>query len=309
MTEVFRKDFSAANKSVVTIGSFDGVHLGHRKILSRLKDAANAVGGETVVITFDPHPRRVLFPDDEPVSLLNTLEEKLALFESEGLDKVWVIDFTPEFSRISYQEFIVRYLVEQVKAHTVVVGYDHRFGKNRTGGLEELQKHARDYGFRVEEIPAYSIDDANVSSTKIRRALTEGNVALAAKFLGYEYPLTAKVVEGKKLGRTLGFPTANLLCNPEKLLPAVGVYAVWCGYDDLSHLPAIMNIGYRPTVAGTGLTAEVHLIGHEAALYGKTLTVRFAARLRDEQKFDSLEALKKQLERDATAALSALSGG
>ncbi len=308
MTTVFRNDFSADDPSVVTIGSFDGVHLGHRKILDRLKDVARVVGGQTVVITFEPHPRRVLFPDDEPVRLLNTLEEKLQLFENQGIDKVWVIAFTPEFSRISYQEFIVRYLVERARAHTVVVGYDHRFGKNRTGGLDELRQYARDYRFRIEEIPAYTIDDANVSSTKIRRALADGDVVLAAKYLGYEYPLSGRVVEGQKLGRTLGFPTANLETDPVKLLPAVGVYAVWAEYADQRPIPAMMNIGRRPTLGGDKLVAEVHLIDHEADLYGQNLSLRFVARLRDEKKFDSLQALKSRLEQDRQAALSVLKG-
>ncbi|MCS7085568.1 MAG: bifunctional riboflavin kinase/FAD synthetase [Bacteroidia bacterium] len=305
--QVFRREFPPSQRPVVTIGSFDGVHLGHRKILRRLVDLAKAGEGESVVVTFEPHPRHVLFPEDEPLKLLNTLEEKLRLLQETGVDKVWVIEFTPEFSKISYHDFIVRYLVEQLGAYVVVVGYDHRFGKNRTGGLDELRQYARDYRFRVEEIPAFQIDESNVSSTKIRRALSEGDVVRAAKYLGYRYPISGRVLQGRKLGRTIGFPTANLDVSPVKLLPAVGVYAVWASVEGGAEHPAMMNIGFRPTVSDDASpSVEVHLIGVDEDLYNRTLTVRLVARLRDEIAFPSLEDLKNRLMQDRAETLKIL---
>jgi riboflavin kinase/FMN adenylyltransferase len=304
--QIFRDDFSPGSKTVVTIGSFDGVHRGHRTILDKLKSHAALIEGESVIITFEPHPRRVLYPDDDPVKLLTTLDEKLVLFEQLEIDKVWVIPFTPEFSKISYQDFIVRYLVEQAKVHTIVVGYEHRFGKNRTGGLDQLRQYAADWRFRVEEIPAFCIDEANVSSTKIRHAIGAGDVALAEKFLGYPHSLTGKVLEGKKLGRTLGFPTANLELDPVKLIPAVGVYAARVDGPGFDQLPAMVNIGFRPTVGGGNLAFEVHIIGFEGNLYGFSLKVNLAARLRDEIKFATLDDLKAQLQKDKQSALKVL---
>ncbi|MCA8831258.1 bifunctional riboflavin kinase/FAD synthetase [Hymenobacter pini] len=305
--------FPHLGNAVVTSGTFDGVHLGHQRILRRLQETARHSGGPAVVITFWPHPRLVLGPPPShaellELRLLNTLEERAARLAAFGVDYLLVVPFTKEFAAWSSEEFIHRILLETVGTRKLVIGYDHRFGRNREGSFDYLQANAARYGLEVEEIPREDVDAVGVSSTRIRRALEAGHVADAARSLGYAYPFTGTVVKGRQLGRTIGWPTANVACpEPLKLVPARGVYAVWATLASGAKWPAMLNIGVRPTVAG-GLdqTVEGHLLGFEGDLYDQSLTIEFVARLRDEQKFDGLDALKAQLAHDAEAARQAL---
>ncbi|MFD2786455.1 bifunctional riboflavin kinase/FAD synthetase [Hymenobacter rubripertinctus] len=305
--------FPHLGNAVVTSGTFDGVHVGHQQILARLREVARNSGGPAVVITYWPHPRLVLAPPPahpEPLDLhlLNTLEERAAKLAGFGVDYLLVIPFTREFAAWSSEDFIQRILLDTVGTGKLVIGYDHRFGRNREGGFDYLREHSGRYGMSVEEIPREDVDAVGVSSTRIRRALEAGDVATANRYLGYDYPFTGTVVKGRQLGRTIGWPTANLHC-PEalKLVPARGVYAVRATTAAGQTWPAMLNIGVRPTVAGNlAQTVEVHLVGFEGDLYDQSLTVEFVARLREEQKFDGLEALKAQLAFDAAAARAAL---
>lgn len=296
-------------RPVITTGTFDGVHVGHRKILERVRMAAQAMEGESVVVTFDPHPRLVLFPDDSALKLLNTLEEKARLLEVFGIDHLVVIPFTRDFSRTSSLSYIRDILVEKMGLHHLIIGYDHHFGRNREGSLTELMAYGPTYGFTVEEIPAQDVDEVRVSSTKIRTALDAGDVAMARSFLTYPYAFDGKVVHGKQVGRTLGFPTANLEpLDPLKLIPGNGVYAVEAQIQG-QRVRGMMNIGFRPTVTSqpnAHPNIEVHLFDWSETIYGETLTIRLISRIRAEQTFPSLEALKNQLEQDALKAQSLL---
>ncbi|MCX6311785.1 MAG: bifunctional riboflavin kinase/FAD synthetase [Bacteroidetes bacterium] len=287
-------EFIAANNPVVTTGTFDGVHLGHQQILSRLKETAKKCDGETVLLTFFPHPRMVLFPDYKPL-LLNSLEEKIQLLENAGIDHLIVHPFDREFSLLSSKEFISKILVEKLHTKKLVIGYDHHFGNNREGTFEHLKKFGPIYGFDVEEIPAKEVENTSVSSTRIREALMSGNVEVAASFLGYNYQLTGTVVKGRMIGRSIDFPTANVMVNDfYKLIPSDGVYAVWVKRGN-EKMKGMLNIGMRPTVNGKERTIEVNILDFNGDLYGESLTLEFAKRLRDEQKFDGIESLKKQL--------------
>jgi riboflavin kinase/FMN adenylyltransferase len=289
--------------SAVTIGTYDGVHLGHRAIISTLVSDAKARGLRSVVITFEPHPRIVLGKaNGTPIFLLSTLDEKLRVLESLGVDCVIVIHFTKEFSETPAETFVEDVLVGKIGLAEIVIGYDHMFGKNRGGSFETLVRLAEKHHFTVRQIPEQKVDEHHLSSTAIRRFLESGEIENANKLLGAPYQLSAVVIEGDRRGRTIGFPTANLLPPPTKLIPKIGVYAVEVEVDEKRYR-AMMNIGTRPTVqAKSALTLEVHLLDFNGDLYGKELTVRFLARLRDEQKFSSLDALKAQLERDKAAA-------
>jgi len=290
--------FPHLSHAVVTSGTFDGVHIGHQKILRRVIERARQCAGQSVVITYWPHPRLVLFPEDNTLKLLSTIDERIEQLRSFGIDYLLIIPFTKEFSRTSSRTFISDILVKALHTKVLVIGYDHRFGKNREGSFEHLKTHASKYGFEVEEIPRQDVDDVGVSSTKIRKALEQGDVETANTFLGRAYALTSGVVEGNKLGRTIGYPTANLaLPAPHKLIPANGVYAVWAKVEQ-NRYPGMMNIGLRPTVGGQQLTLEVHLLHFDADLYGKTVTVEFVKQLRHEQKFNGLDELKAQLAQD-----------
>jgi riboflavin kinase/FMN adenylyltransferase len=290
-------EFVSGKNPVVTTGTFDGVHLGHQLILARLKEVAKKCEGETVLLTFFPHPRMVLFPDYKPL-LLNTLEEKIALLEKSGVDHLIVHPFNREFSMLSSKEFILSVLVEKLHTKKLVIGHDHHFGKNREGSFAHLKEFGPIYGFEVEEIPAREVENTNVSSTKIREALQIGDVETAAAFLGYRYLLSGTVVKGRMVGRSIDFPTANINVNdPYKLIPADGVYAVRVKRVN-ENLKGMLNIGMRPTVDGKARTIEVNIFDFNADLYGETLTLEFVKRLRDEQKFDGIEALKKQLLQD-----------
>ena len=290
---------------MATTGTFDGVHLGHKKILGQLVQTAHKVGGESVLLTFSPHPRLVLQPDAE-LKLLTSLEEKIGLLEQTGLDHLIIHPFTKEFSRTPSLEFVREILVNKIGVKQLVIGYDHHFGRNREGSFDHLKEFGPIYGFEVEEIPALDIDAVNISSTKIRTALTEGNVELATTYLGHPYIIGGKVIKGDQIGRSIGFPTANLDINfQHKLIPADGVYA---GYVRLNgeHHKAMANIGRRPTVGINRRSVEIHLLDFEGDLYGQHLHFAVGHRLRDVMNFNGLDTLKMQLTIDKEDALSKL---
>lgn len=293
-------EFRPVTNAVVTTGTFDGVHIGHQQVISRLKEAAARINGETVLLTFFPHPRMVLFPERKQL-LLNTPEEKAALLEKTGIDHLIVHPFTREFSMLSSKDFIEDILVKKLGTRRLVIGHDHHFGRNREGSFDHLRQFGPVYGFEVEEIPAQEVENIDVSSTKIRQALEAGDVATAASFLGYSYQLAGTVVKGRQLGRTIGFPTANILVtDSNKMVPADGVFAVRV-HRKSETLNGMMNIGMRPTVDGHSRTIEVNILDFDADIYGETLILEFVKRIRDEKKFDGLEALKQQLENDRLA--------
>jgi riboflavin kinase/FMN adenylyltransferase len=291
---------------VVTTGTFDGVHQGHRQIIDRLKETARLSKGETVLLTFFPHPRMVLFPD-RIIFLLNTQEEKIKLLEKAGIDHLIVQPFTREFSMLSSQEFITEILVNKLQTKKLIIGHDHHFGRNREGGFEHLHQYGPQYGFDVEEISAQEVEHVQVSSTRVRNALEQGDVRTAATYLGYQYTLSGTVIKGRQLGRTIGFPTANIqIDDPYKLVPADGVYAVRVERGNL-HFSGMLNIGIRPTIdEQLSRTVEVHLINFSGDLYGENLRITFVDKLREEQKFDGLDHLRLQLEKDKQAALTTL---
>jgi riboflavin kinase / FMN adenylyltransferase len=290
--------------AVITIGTFDGVHAGHRFIVQQLEQAALDCGGETVIVTFDPHPREVLLPSPNNIRLLNTLPEKIALLERAGIDHLVVVPFTKAFSEMPARSYLEDFLVARFRPHTIIIGYDHRFGHNREGGLELLEAEQQQYGFKLIEIPQQVVHDLTVSSTKIRKSLQEGGCNLANELLGYNYFLTGTVVHGDKMGRQLGYPTANLhLADQRKLIPAEGIYAVRVGLaGHTALLPAVMSIGFRPTFNGTDLRLEVHLFDFNEDLYGKELTVYFVEYIRSNLKFDNVDALIVQMDKDSARA-------
>ncbi|GAA0556196.1 bifunctional riboflavin kinase/FAD synthetase [Chitinophaga japonensis] len=288
--------------AVITIGTFDGVHAGHRHIIRQLQEAAAAVQGETVIVTFDPHPREVLFPGDNRLRLLTTLPEKIALLDREGIDHLVVVPFTKAFSALSARSYLEDFLIARFKPHTIIIGYDHRFGHNREGGLELLEAEQQQYGFALIEIPQQVVHDLTVSSTKIRNSLQEGHITLANELLGYPYFLEGAVIHGDKMGRQLGYPTANLqLPDERKLIPAEGIYAVKVMLDH-TLLNGVMSIGTRPTFNGTDLRLEVHIFDFDRDIYGSELQVQFIDFIRQNRKFDSAEALIAQMDRDSAEA-------
>lgn len=289
---------------MLTIGTFDGVHLGHRRILQQLLELSKEYDGETAVLTFYPHPRMVLYPEDHGLRLLSSPEEKALLFEEAGINHLIVQPFTEAFSRMTATEYIRELLVGAIGVHTVVVGYDHHFGRNREGDFGNLKEFSEIYSFNVLEIPAWQIDEVNVSSTKIRRALDEGSVEIANSYLGYNYGISGKVVKGQGLGSKLGIPTANLKLGFRwKLIPGNGVYVARVEVKG-EHWPAVVNIGNRPTI-GEGLerSIEAHLIGFEGNLYEEQAVIRFEQRLREERKFSDTDALREQILLDRDQAL------
>ena len=293
--------------AVVTAGTFDGVHLGHQKILARLRDIADETGGETVLITYWPHPRLVLKPWDNSLLLLSTFPEKATLLEKYGVDHLVKIPFTQEFAQMTPEEYIHVVLHERVKTSKMIIGYDHRFGKDRSGGLEELRQFAPKFGFEVEEIPRQDIDEIGISSTKIRRALETGNVATANRYLGRSYSVAGKVIHGEKVGRSLGFPTANIEVKESyKLIPADGIYAVKV-CNKYKKMDGMLNIGQRPTVGGENKTIEVHIFDFNEDIYDSEISIEFIDHIRNEVKFESLDALKYQLKEDEKAVRARLS--
>lgn len=298
-----------ANRAVVTIGTFDGVHLGHREVIAELKRLSALYNGESVIFTFDPHPRKVLAPDEASLRLLSTTQEKIRLMESLGIDHLVIYPFTIEFSRLTYDEFVTQVLVGQLGISSLVVGYDHRFGQGRKGDFHSLQTLSNALGFKVEQLSQLSVDNQTVSSSKIRIALDKGDVKLAKNYLGYNYTLTGEVVEGQRLGRKLGFPTANIdTHDSSKQVPQDGVYAVMVEVGGVIH-QGMVNIGVRPTVNSNAdhKTIEVHILNFDQDIYHADITLHFVDKIRDEQRFNGLDELKKQLEQDQISAQKFLS--
>jgi len=290
--------YENTGRTAVTIGTFDGVHSGHRVIINQLKNAAQKINGESVLLTFFPHPRMVLYPDDNDLRLLNTINERIKLLEMAGIDHLIIYPFSKEFSRLSSTEFVRDILVNQLNVATLVIGYDHHFGRNREGSFEHLQELAPLYDFKVEEIVAQAIQQVNISSTKIRTSLNEGEINAANQFLGYNYFIEGTVVEGNQKGREIGFPTANIKVDEwYKLIPAKAVYAVKVFIDDTIY-EGMLNIGTRPTINGTSETIEVNIFNFNKNIYNKTLRIEFYQRIRNEQKFEQFSDLKTQLEID-----------
>jgi riboflavin kinase/FMN adenylyltransferase len=334
----------AFTKAVVTIGTFDGVHTGHKSILGQLKREAARIGGETVIITFHPHPRKVIVTGQPGIQLINTIDEKIELLHKNGIDHLVVVPFTDDFSQQSPEEYIEQFLVEKFHPHTVIIGYDHRFGRNRKGDYKLLEEYSARLGFNLMEIPAHVINDNTVSSTRIREAVLHGNTDVANTLLGYDFFFEGTVVDGNKLGRTLGYPTANLqIENAEKLIPGNGIYAVKveirnrkpeagsqmpeAGSDNSDLRPqtsdfrpqtsdfrpqasgllsGMMSIGIRPTIGGTNRVIEVNIFDFNEDIYGATVRVYIKKYLRSEVKFNGLEALVEQLGKDKEDTLKVL---
>ena len=338
------KDLSALptfKKAVVTIGTFDGVHLGHRQIIAQLKEEAANIGGESVIITFHPHPRKIISSVPGDIKLLNTLDERIELLAKTGIDHLVIVPFNHQFANQTAEQYIKDFLYKNFKPHTVIIGYDHRFGKGREGDYHLMDKYGAQLGFSVKEISEEILNEVIVSSTKIRQSLLQSDIATANSFLGYDYFFEGLVVEGNKIGRTIGYPTANLhIESEEKLIPGNGVYAVMVegkreqaignrqdaiGDDpaftsphspftidnspftsDLSPLKGMMNIGLRPTVDGKQRMIEVNIFDFNADIYGQVLRVYIKKYIRGEVKFNGLDALKDQLLKDKIAAIESL---
>ena len=304
-------DFKKINNAVVTIGTFDGVHIGHQKIISRLQEVAHKSAGETVILTFFPHPRMILHPDDLNIKLISTMNEKAEKLAEFGIDHLIITPFTRDFSNLRPQEYIKDILLDKIGTRQIIIGYDHRFGKDRSGGLQELQAFSADFGFGVEEIPEQDIHDVAVSSTKIRNAILSGDVKTARDFLGYSFHLTGKVIKGDQLGRELGYPTANLFIEESyKLIPADGIYAVHVELaSENTKREIVMGMAYigdRPTINGMHRNIEVNIFDFNQDIYGQTIRVHFKEFLRGDKKYNSLEELRQQLaidEKNARAAL------
>lgn len=305
--------------SVITIGTFDGVHLGHRQILAQLKSEAARINGETVIITFHPHPRKIINSSQPPIHLINTIQEKIELLEALGIDHLVIVPFDERFSQMSAQAYVEQFLVQKFNPRTIIIGYDHHFGQGRTGNYLLLKEYSGKYGFRLIEISPHIIAENAVSSTRIRKFLEEGDIASANSLLGYDYFFEGVVIEGNQLGRTLGYPTANLeIEDKEKLVPGNGIYVVEAllimlpflqgGDQPLqtnrgSRLKGMMSIGLRPTIADGKFMIEINLFDFNEDIYGKILRVYVRKYLRPESKFDSLEALKDQLAKDKITSL------
>ncbi|MGB5459058.1 MAG: bifunctional riboflavin kinase/FAD synthetase [Eudoraea sp.] len=299
-------NYDKKHATAITIGTFDGVHIGHRKILERLINDAKKTNLRSTVLTFFPHPRMVLQKDTE-IRLLNTIQEKIKILEHIGLDYLIIHPFTLEFSRISSTEFVRDILVNELKAKKIIIGYDHRFGRNRNANIQDLFAFGNTFNFEVEEIAAQEIDDVSVSSTKIRNALIDGDIKTANEYLGYNYMLTGDVKKGKGLGRQLSFPTANLfIAEKYKLIPKNGVYVVKSILNGKLFY-GMMNIGFNPTVAGSTKSIEIHFFDFNSDLYGQNIQVDIIERIRDEHKFKSLEELKTQLLKDKETSISIIS--
>ncbi|WJJ96902.1 bifunctional riboflavin kinase/FAD synthetase [Algibacter luteus] len=292
--------------TVVTIGTFDGVHIGHQKIIQRLINTGKEEGLKSVILTFFPHPRMVLQKDSN-IKLINTIDERHGILKNMGLDFLVIKKFTHQFSRLSAEDFVKDILVEKLKAKKVIIGYDHRFGRNRNADINDLKVYGEAFGFEVEEISAQDIDDVAVSSTKIRTAITEGDIKKANDYLGYHFMLTGKVTKGKGLGKQIDYPTANIeITEDYKIIPKQGSYIVKSIISD-KLVYGMMNIGMNPTVNGSMQTIEVHFFDFDKDIYGKTIEIELLDRIRDEEKFESIEALKLQLAKDKESALKFIS--
>lgn len=293
--------------AVITIGTFDGVHLGHQKIIDQLKKEAGEIGGETVIVTFYPHPRKIVHKEQHPLFLLTTLSEKLHLLEAYGIDHVVVVPFTEAFASQTAACYVEEFLVARLHPSVVIIGYDHKFGKDRAGNYTTLEHYGKIHGFKVIEIPEKILNEVTISSTAIRVAIKQGTVKKALELLGHPYTVSGQVVKGNQLGRTIGYPTANIhVPEADKLLPAIGVYAVMVYTEAGKVFKGMLNIGVRPTIGESPLTIEVHIFGFKEDIYGQQLSVGFIYRIRDELKFNGLEPLKEALAQDAVDALEAL---
>ncbi|MBL85670.1 MAG: riboflavin biosynthesis protein RibF [Winogradskyella sp.] len=290
------------SEKILTIGTYDGVHIGHQKILKRVVALAQKEELVPTVLTLFPHPRMVLQKDDT-IKLLNTIDERIELLKTIGIEKVIVKEFTKEFANLSAKDYVEQILVKELNTKQIVIGYDHHFGKNRSANIDDLKIFAKEFNFKVEEISAQEIEDVTVSSTKIRKALNNGHIEIANAYLGYNYFISGEVVKGKGIGRTLDYPTANIhIKESYKLIPRDGVYVVKSVIDNTTVF-GMMNIGTNPTVSGKSRSIEVHFFNFDKDIYGKNLKIEFLHWLRSEQKFESLEALKKQLNIDMTDAI------
>ncbi len=295
-----------ARNPVLTIGTFDGVHLGHRKIIARLHDLAIGRNGESIIFTFDPHPRKIVAPGESSLRILTTLDEKIELFEQSGIDHLIIYPFTAEFAQLSYEQFVEQILVDQIHTKYLVVGYDHKFGKNRKGDFEFLKNCADRFDFQIEKLDVLLMNESHISSTKIREAIQRGDFETANAFLGYPFTLHGTVIEGQKLGRKIQFPTANVAASdPDKIIPGYGVYVVKVKIQDRWH-EGMLNIGSRPTVNNNAdhRSIEVHIFNFDSDIYGDSIELVFFNKLREEQKFNSLDDLKDQLAKDKQAAIT-----
>ncbi len=295
-------DFETKNKTIVTIGTFDGVHIGHNSIIKKLIQASKNTDFETVILSFFPHPRMVLNSDSE-VKLLNTIDEKSILIEKLGLQHLIIHPFDETFANLSAEEFVLEILVKKLNIQKIIIGHDHRFGNNRSANIDDLILFGKKYNFEVEQISAQEVEQVSVSSTKIRAALQLGNIVLANKYLGYNYFLTGKVTKGKQLGRTINFPTANIsISDSYKLIPKNGVYIVKSFLNN-KWIFGMMNIGFKPTFEEHKLTIEVHFLDFNSDLYEQQIQVSILKFIREEQKFNGIESLKLQLQKDKTTTL------
>jgi riboflavin kinase/FMN adenylyltransferase len=305
---VFRdlNDLPEFNNSVITIGTFDGVHKGHQKLIERINTLAAEQGGESIIITFHPHPRIVINPEDKSLRLLNTIEEKTELLEKYGVDNTVIVPFSRDFSEQSAQEYVSNFLVKNFRPKSIVIGYDHKFGKDRSGDYHLLEQMKGMYGYSMEEISKETLDDIGISSTKIRNSLQSGDINLANDLLGHSYRVTGTVVRGLQNGRKLGYPTANLqIADEYKLIPKTGIYAVrvyshqWPqGTPARGYYHGMLSIGYNPTFEGKEQTIEVNILDFNHDIYGSTLTLEFVEYLRDEKKFNSLDDLIEAIKGD-----------
>ena len=296
-------EFNSTKKSIVTIGTFDGVHIGHQKIIEKLIQETNNADCESLILTFFPHPRMVLH-ETSSIKLLNSINEKTSLLDKMGLDNLVIHPFDREFSNLSAEEFVKTILVDTFNIQKIIIGYDHRFGKNRSANMDDLIEFGEKYGFEVEQISAKEINSVSVSSTKIRDAIANGTMSIANEYLGYDYLLSGKIIQGKQLGRTIGFPTANIKIKENyKLIPKNGVYIVNSVIQGKTVF-GIMNIGLNPTVNGEDLSIEVHFLNFNADLYNTEITVSVMDRIRDEKKFTSIDLLKSQIQEDKNYAIS-----
>jgi len=294
-------EFVKLENAIVTIGTFDGVHVGHRKIISGIKELAESAGGETVLLTFFPHPRMILHPEDESIKLINTIPEKAELLEQLGIDHLIITPFSRDFSNQTAEEYIRDVLVDKIGTKKIVIGYDHRFGKDRQGGLDDLLRLGPVYGFDVVEIPEQDINEVAISSTRVRNALLKGEIELANTFLGYPFFITARVVRGDQIGRQLGYPTANLVIQERyKLIPADGIFAVNVDIEGTKY-KGMAYIGTRPTIDGTRRNIEVNIFDFDQDIYNQQIRMEFYNFVRGDMKFSSIEDLKLQIDKDKVA--------
>ena len=299
--------YKSNNKTFVTIGTFDGIHKGHQKVIKNLVESAALNDAKSVLLTFFPHPRMVL-KKNETIKLINTIDERVKLLEKIGLEVLIIQQFTEEFSNQSALDFVKNILVDTLKTSKLIIGYDHKFGKDRDGNFKQLEAYGEIYNFNVQKISQKEIGNSAVSSTKIREAIESGNIEKANNYLGYHFMLTGEVVKGKNLGEKLGFPTANLHIKEEyKLIPKTGAYVVKAKINNKTVF-GMMNIGFRPTVSGKNQTIEIHFFDFNKDLYGATIQVDVLKFLRGEQKFESVELLKNQLQKDKEKSLEIISG-